>query len=391
VALCEAIAADVGGRFSPLAPLQEVMLEAWSEGRAAQQSEITKLRRQIEQAVKLQAEAGPVEEQSFGDQWAQAVKLAEEQSRSNGDDLESVNVLLELSENSTRSSITERGARARALTKATFKLFRRLTPYDEAEEEKGDAAKVPVPGEGVVAVEASKVRLRLLERHEAAACVEYRLFAYALSGCDELEGVAGVPKTLDEEGTLSSVTGFLGRWARLSLGSEMWQEMIDAEEDAEIKEKLQSSGSDLPVWLDALSTQLTKSARPGLFQDSAYIDLTEISEQYSFFPLLLAGLAARQGNLELFAVYYIARVLGRINLGALAEFEGRAAPLQPDQLVSQQEAQLVKKPLAEVISFAALAFGFSWLLLLLLGGALAWQFGNGVVDLFFAAPDPLAF
>ncbi len=100
---------------------------------------------------------------------------------------------------------------------------------------------------------------------------------------------------------------------------------------------------------------------------------------------------ASQGNLELLTVYYIARQLARVNLKALAEHEGRAAPFQADQLVSQQEALLVKKPLEELIGYAGLAFFFSWLFFLVVGGAIAWNLGTGVYDLLFAPPDPLAF
>ncbi len=58
---------------------------------------------------------------------------------------------------------------------------------------------------------------------------------------------------------------------------------------------LQAEGSDLPVWLDVLSTLLTRSAPRALFQQGDFgIDVGEIAEQYSFFPLFLAGLGVRQ-------------------------------------------------------------------------------------------------
>ena len=81
-----------------------------------------------------------------------------------------VNDLVTKAENRTGSSDTERRARARALTIATYQFLAEQTAYDEEEEELGDDGKVAGPGEGLVSVTASRQRLRLLERHEAAGC-----------------------------------------------------------------------------------------------------------------------------------------------------------------------------------------------------------------------------
>ncbi len=197
-----------------------------------QRSEIELLKRQVDTAVKLQAE----KPSNWQEEWAAAAKLAEAQARNGGnEDIQSIENLLTLSENRSDASSFERRARARSVTKATFQLLRRLTPYDEADEEAGDAAKVPLPGEGVVVVNAARGRLRLLERHEAARCVEYRLFAECLAACDALEELAGAPATLEEEAAISNFTGFVSQWARTTLGKETWQEIVDAEEDAEVR------------------------------------------------------------------------------------------------------------------------------------------------------------
>jgi hypothetical protein len=392
IALCDAIAKDTAGRLGErLEPMQALLLEAWSQGRAAQQAEIMRLKRQLDVAVKLQSARKPTESMSWEDKLTAAATLAEEKTRSMAteDGIESINKLLELSENRTNLNDFERRSRARALTKATFRLFQRLTTYDEEEDLAGDAAKVPVPGEGVVVISAARTRLRLLERHETAALVEYRLFASALAECEELERVAGTPTQLNEEAANANVTGFVGRWARLAFGNERWQQILQEEEDEEVKKQLQSSGSDLPVWLDLLSTQLTRSAQ-GVFQNPV-IDIEAVADTYSFFPLLLAGLAARQGNLELFAVYYCARQLARINLMTLAEYEGRAAPMQPDQLASQQEALLVKRLFGSLVGYAGAAFFFGWVIVALLAGVAAWQLFSIGFDFLFAPPDPLAF
>ena len=84
---------------------------------------------------------------------------------------------------------------------------------------------------------------------------------------------------------------------------------------------------------------LTRSAKGGLFTPDE-LDLEDISEDFSLFPILLGGLAFRQGNLELFTIYYLARVLARINLQAMAVYQGRDAPMNPDVLVSQQEVRM---------------------------------------------------
>ena len=98
-----------------------------------------------------------------------------------------VSELWQMADNITLSSSTERRARARAVTRASFKFLSTLTVYDEEEELKGDDGKVAVPGEGLVSVSASRQRLRLLERHETANCVEYRMFAAALANDDAVD------------------------------------------------------------------------------------------------------------------------------------------------------------------------------------------------------------
>ena len=50
--------------------------------------------------------------------------------------------------------------------------------------------------------------------------------------------------------------------------------------------------------------------------------------------------AASQSPPEVVAIYYLARQLGRINVLALAEYEGLSRPAQPDRLVSEQESRL---------------------------------------------------
>ena len=56
------VADTAADRLDDFAPLQELLGRAWQESRLAQQAEIVKLRRQIDQAVLLQGEQTPDEE-----------------------------------------------------------------------------------------------------------------------------------------------------------------------------------------------------------------------------------------------------------------------------------------------------------------------------------------
>jgi hypothetical protein len=151
-------------------PLQRTVLQAWSEARVSQSAEIATLRRQLDSAVELEAAATPDEDQSFGEAMATVSLRFEETERSRRGETDA-NQLWLMAENRTGSRV-ERRARARALTKASFKFLATLTAYDETEEQAGEEGKVAVPGEGLISVAASRQRLRLLERHDAAECVE---------------------------------------------------------------------------------------------------------------------------------------------------------------------------------------------------------------------------
>jgi len=387
------VADTAADRLDDFAPLQELLGRAWQQSRLAQQAEIVKLRRQIDQAVLLQGEQTPDEEKSFGEALTAAKIRTEEQQRTDRQTIK-IDDLVQLSENRTSVNVAESRASERALTRSVFKLFKGLTQFDEAEAEAGDAVKVPVPGEGLVAIDSSRVRLRLLERHEAADCVEYRHFASALADVDELTDLTGTPTGLEGEDVAGNITALFGRWAKLSFNDEAWQELLEAEDDEEVRAKLENTeGTDLPVWLEKLADLLTRSAKGGLFTPDE-LDLEDISEDFSLFPILLGGLAFRQGNLELFTIYYLARVLARINLQTMAVYQGRDAPINPDVLVSQQEALIVKQTTDDVIGLFGVGFLLTTLISFALSATLVYQVISALLALFGIGgepPDPLAF
>jgi hypothetical protein len=392
--LCRTVDAESAGRLGDLGALHALLERVWDEGRSSQQEEIATLKRQLEAARRVKAEEKPREAQSFGEAWQSAWQLTEEQARSDKAAI-TIEELFEISENRTALSSAERRERARALSRSVFRFLRGLRPSDaDDENEGGSEAAVAVPGEGVVDVDGGRLRLRLLERHEAAACVEYRIFGEMLAASDELASAGAVALVVDGEAVAGNVTGFFGRWARASLSPESWEEMLDSEEDDEIRSMLQSEGDDLIPWLDMTVGLLVRSAKGGLFRDGNEIDLEEVSGEFSLFPLLLTLFAFRQGNLELYTVYYLMRVLAARNAEALAAYEGRDVPARPDQLVSAQEAAFVQKTQADALSFVGFSVLFTWLLATAITFTLFWQLGGAVVDTFGlagAAPDPLAF
>ena len=124
------------------------------------------------------------------------------------------------------------------------------------------------------------------------------------------------------------------------------------------------------------------------------LELDEVlSSRVTLFPLLLLGLVGRQGNLELLLVYYLARLLGRLNVRALARYEGRdLGSSTPDELVAEQEATFVRKAQEEVFGQLGLVLFLQATFFLLVGGFVAYQLGALVLGLLTPAPpDPLAF
>lgn len=369
-------------------PLQRTVLQAWSEARVSQSAEIATLRRQLDSAVELEAAATPDEDQSFGEAMATVSLRFEETERSRRGETDA-NQLWLMAENRTGSRV-ERRARARALTKASFKFLATLTAYDETEEQAGEEGKVAVPGEGLISVAASRQRLRLLERHDAAECVEYRLFAAALSNEDGFEEASGAPLLLlEEEESTANVTGLLSKWASKAFGDDQWKEMMASEDMSDVDFNVNGT---LSPWLEPLSDLLGRSTNLRL-SPGDLLDIDDVIARTTLFPALLTALAGRQGNTEPLVVYLLARMLGRINVQALAQYEGRElGSKSADEVVAEQEATFVRKVQQEVINSVGVALAINLGLVFAIGSFVLWQVTSLLFGLLAPPPaDPLSF
>jgi len=378
----EECAARLGDRMERLC---EAIVAAWSRGQSLQRSEIQRLKRVVKAAEELKQDN---KSETFQEVFANARVYITEITRSDSESI-SLDKLWDLADGVAKTPVAKR-MESRALTKATFKFLSQATG-ENPDNEDSDAEEVAVPGEGMVALDTARSRLRLLERHEAAGCVEYRLFASALSECDDLEAVASAPATLDNSSLKEQLwDNFSIKWIKSALGESGLLELLAAE-DAEVREMLEEAdGSELPLWPDVLLSQLFQSGPSKLLAIDDIDDFFEFAGKISFFPLLLSTLASMQGNIELFAIYYFAQHLARINLKALAAFEGKWTPNRLDQLVSQQEALLLKETVNDLLVSFGTTLLISFLLLLLAGGAIVSQLGPVLSNILFPQQDPFA-
>lgn len=390
--LCAAIeGAAASNGLESAEPLQRSVQAAWRTGRNMQQDEIATLKRRLDAAVQLEKAAPEEGERSFGETMA-ATSLRLEETERMRKQYVGVSELWQMADNITLSSTTERRARARAVTRASFKFLSTLTTYDEEEEQRGDDGKVAVPGEGLVSVTASRQRLRLLERHESAGCVEYRMFAAALANDDAFESASGTELLLSEEQVTGNVTALLAQWFEMTFGqdNEEWNEAL-GNDLAEMQEELGSKEKPLAPWLAPLAELLGRSTDVSL-SPGDILELEQITERATLFPLLLLALVGRQGNLEPLVVYYLARLLARFNARSLAKFEGRDLAANPDLAVAQAEASYVRQPQNEFLEGLAGGIVLTYVVSLALGAALLWNVVNGIFGAFAPPPiDPLAF
>lgn len=190
------------------------MTEAYELAARGQRDEIPELKRRLAAAEELLRErkadgdgdGGP--QQAFG----RAAVEATERDRSLTTAPEQVlNDLLQLSENRTDTA-AEAKSRARAVSRKFFELLRRVSgePSFTSGPRPAEDDVLPVPGEGMVCVSALRARLRLLERHEKAGLVEYRIFAETLSRADGLSRCVGRLQVEGSEGVNRVVQLLLG-------------------------------------------------------------------------------------------------------------------------------------------------------------------------------------
>jgi len=184
----------------------------------------------------------------------------------------------------------------------------------------------------------------------------------------------------------------LSKWATAAFGDdEEWQEMMQSDDMADVREEFDVNGT-LATWLEPLSDLLGRSTSLRL-SPGDLLDLDEVVARVTLFPLLLVSLMGRQGNTEVLLVYFVARLLGRLNVNALARYEGRDLGSKPaDEVVAEQEATFTRKEQQEVINSFGIAIALNLTLFFGLGAFAAWQLASLFLGLLGPAPaDPLAF
>jgi hypothetical protein len=309
---------------------------------------------------------------------------------------------------------------SRDLAKDTFKLFAALTEAPEVEEE-----RIPVPGKGLIPTSSLRQRLKVLEQHEAASCVEYRLFAVALSNDDSLEGALGSCFIEDKQQAARSSSAFFSRvtsapgmmpmpgmpmpgmpMAGMGPGMPMFEMSLDTVDGVPNFEAMKPpdladlENRVLRSWLPPLADLLGSSKKapstpklpPGMVALGPGVSL---GEEASLFPLFLTSVAS-QGNFEPLIVYYLSRLVGRFNVQAVARSVSRAQPLKPDEIVTEQESKYLSRIQQEAFEKAGSSLGFSLFLssafsLFVLYAIFSTLYG--LVSGIFAPPpvDPLSF
>jgi hypothetical protein len=103
--------------------------------------------------------------------------------------------------------------------------------------------------------------------------------------------------------------------------------------------------------------------------------------------------AVAEGNTEPLVVYLLARMLGRINVQALAQYEGRElGSKSADEVVAEQEATFVRKVQQEVINSVGVALAINLGLVFAIGSFVLWQVTSLLFGLLAPPPaDPLSF
>lgn len=220
------------------------------------------------------------------------------------------------------------------------------------------------------------------------------MFGAALSDTDGIAEAAGSPQLLDEEAATGNISKLVTRWAEQVFGDDdEWQEMLASDEVGEFRAELElARNGTLVSWLEPLSDLLGRSTDPQLGLGDI-LDVDELVARVTLFPLLLASIAGRQGNLEVLLVYYITRLLGRLNVAALASYEGRElGSRSADMIVAEQEATFVRKAQQEVVNSVGIAIIINIALGFGLTAFIVWQVSNLLLGVLTPPPvDPLAF
>ena len=197
---------------------------------------------------------------------------------------------------------------------------------------------------------------------------------------------AGLPWLLTESESNGNVSGLVSRWSQMVMGDDKeWQALVEEDEGFD-------ANSTLSSWLEPLSEVLGRSTNLQMSPEDI-LDLDELVARVTLFPLLLVGLASRQGNLVLFVVYYLARLLGRLNVKALASYEARELGMtSADEQVAEQEASFVRKAQQETLNSFGIALLINVVIFFGISAFIVWQLSAGLLGAFTPEPpDPLAF
>lgn len=371
------------------AQLKQIVSKAWDTARVMQRDEITKIRRILDLAGELKNASQSQGQLSIGEKFnAEATKM-EETLRVQSEQI-LVPQLVEMSQNRS-GSLAERRARARVLTRAAFKFLAKQAPDDTEEKEE----EVPVPGEGLVSLRPGLLRLRLLEQHERAGCVEYRFFAAALADDDMFAEAAGTSNIVTSE-QANILPDLVASWFS---PEEVLQEVGEIQGKQYLEEMEKSmkemKTSNVMTWLKPLSDLLKQdtSFDKALPQIGNILGLEDGPiREVTLFPLLVGYCGFTQGNFEPLVVYYFARVLARFNAQEIARCEGRDVAGMTDAWVSRQEAEILAQPTQEALQIFISGFIFAAVVQISLFTVAAYYLIDAITNAFTPpAVDPLAF
>ena len=424
--------------------MQEAVAAAWVAAGEEQAAEIIALREKLSSAEAILGGEAPEGAaaaaaagddgrpwwQQFADGWNEFKEEldAVEDTQKRIEEEISIENLWDLSEENEKGiDAAERAMRARNLTLGLFRFLKGLQLEGVAKSEQsgdgssddGDTAVQLPNGEGIVAVAPLRARLKRLEAHAAAGCVEYQLFGESLATSDAFAAAAGADLPPEEAAT-ALPTAF-GRWLFRTMDQEEIDEMVMQLEEEEKESEVQRAqfGAQLGAQFGAILRRHALTAHPPAppqEEEAAYRALRggiegrelppfwlermgellrrvdgyngDMDDEFNPVPMLLLLLCARQGSFEATAVYMVARALAVMNIRKLAEAQGLVAPPDAEKQVALREGELVE----DVATAAIGLLVGSYLLGLVLGLVLLWQAGALVLGLLSGPPpDPLDF
>ena len=160
--------------------------------------------------------------------------------------------LWEMSKNTTDAAETPQ-ARARALTRELMNFWRRATPENTPEDQEKRVMLEELGGRNVTFAEATRERLRLLQRHRAAGLVEYRIFGEVLSRSDDV--LSGLPGT--------ELVDFDTAWRDIGVAANLTGWLDDVQD-----ELAQQQAEDMEAQREFSRSLLNSTAGLGLFNES---------------------------------------------------------------------------------------------------------------------------